>query len=148
MSEDKNRKKAGEKALKRISGKRKQALGKFDMEALRLLSPMQRDAVNGHTLWKSIRKYFNEFGFDEEQNEKSVAICGQIAKGYLGRRSIGSDRTKQKAAMIKVAKEVFTKDQKKAYKRQENKRRKALAEKRKKEREKKKKEEKKKKKKK
>jgi hypothetical protein len=126
-SENKTKKRTGTQALKRIEVKRKQSLAKFDIEVLKLLTPLQKAAINGDTLWQSIREPFEEFRFSEEQHKKSAKICAEIAKGYRGRGSIGKNRAKKKAAMKRIAKEVFTDDQKNDYKRAESDRRRAAA---------------------
>jgi hypothetical protein len=126
-SEDKNKKRAGTQALQRIEVKRERTLAKFNMEVHKLLTPQQKAAIDGDTLWQAIRKHFEEFRFSEEQNKQSVKICAEMAKGYRGRGSIGKDRSKKTAAMKRIAKEVFTEDQKKDYKRQQSDRRRAAA---------------------
>ena len=127
-SKSKSTKLAGEKALERIEVKRTQTLAKFDLEVHRLLTPKQKAAIDGDTLWKSIRKHFEEFRFTEAQNKKAAEICADMAKGYRGRGSIGKNSAKKKAAMKRVAKEVFTDEQKEDYKREQRDRRRAAAE--------------------
>jgi hypothetical protein len=126
-SENKSKSLAGTQALKRIEVKRKQTLAKFDVEVHKLLTPLQKGAIDGDTLWQSIREHFEEFRFSEAQNKKSAQICAEMAKGYRGRGSIGKNRSKKKAAMKRIAKEVFTDDQKKDYKREQSDRRRAAA---------------------
>ena len=126
-SKSKSKKLVGEKALERIDVKRTQTLAKFDIEVHKLLTPQQKGAIDGDTLWQSIREHFEEFRFSEAQNKKSAQICAEMAKGYRGRGSIGKNRAKKKAAMKRVAKEVFTDDQKKDYKREQSDRRRAAA---------------------
>ena len=127
-SKSKSTKLAGEKALERIEVKRTQTLAKFDVEVHRLLTPQQKAAIDGDTLWKSIRKHFEEFRFTEEQKKKATEICADMAKGYRGRGSIGKNKAKKSAAMKRVAKEVFTEEQKDDYKREQRDRRRAAAE--------------------
>ena len=124
-SKDKNAKRAGTQALKQIEVKRERTLAKFDLEIHKLLTPQQKAAINGDTLWQAIRKNFEEFRFSEAQNKQSAKICAEMAKGYRGRGSIGKDRTKKTAAMKRIAKEVFSEDQKKDYKRTQSDRRRA-----------------------
>jgi hypothetical protein len=126
-SKNKSKSREGTQALKRIEVKRKQTLSKFDIEVLKLLTPLQKGAIDGDTLWQSIRETFEEFRFSEAQNKKSVQICTDLAKGYRGRGSIGKNRSKRKAAMKRIAKEVFTDDQKNDYKREVSDRHRAAA---------------------
>jgi hypothetical protein len=126
-SKNKNKKREGTQALERIEVRREQTLAKFNMEVHKLLTPQQKAAIDGDTLWQAIRKNFEEFRFSEAQNKQSAKICAEMAKGYRGRGSIGKDRTKKTAAMKRIAKEVFTEDQKKDYKRQQSDRRRAAS---------------------
>jgi hypothetical protein len=68
-SETKTLKRTGTQSLKRIEVKRKQTLAKFDTEVHKLLTPQQKEALDGDTLWNSIRKHFEQFRFSEEQNK-------------------------------------------------------------------------------
>ena len=114
-SDNKNTRSQAERAQKALDVSRLKEAGKFDAQAMKMLSPEQRDAWNGQKLWAAIAPAFEKEGLSADQETKAVDVCRQVAKGYASSADISQNSGKKKQAAKRVYDEVLTRQQQKDY---------------------------------